>query len=107
MATNMVGTLRSLCEIDPPEVTGQGIDESADRDAFEALCGLGALVHAGNTDSVLCLECDDPHSITAEFTGDGKYRAYCPNTGYRPIKPEWLRRFVINESWVAQSVGAA
>jgi len=40
---NFVLALRSLCEIDPPEVTGQGIEESSDRSALASLFDLGAL----------------------------------------------------------------
>jgi hypothetical protein len=104
---NLITTLRSLCEIDPPEITGQGIQESNDRSALASLCELGALVHVGNTESVLCLACDRPHSISVEYAGDGQYRAYCPDSGYQHIRPEELHRLAVAEDWIARTIGSS
>jgi hypothetical protein len=101
---NLIFALRSLCEIDPPEITGQGIDESNDRSALVTLFGLGALIHIGNTESVLCFACDRPHSVSVEYAGDGQYRAYCPDSGYQPIRPEELRRMTVAEDWIMRAV---
>jgi hypothetical protein len=104
---NLVLALRSLCEIDPPEVTGQGIEESDARDGLVSLFDLGALVHVGNSDSILCLACDLPHSIGVEHVGDGLYRAYCADSGYQQVRPETLRRLAVDENWIASSIASA
>jgi hypothetical protein len=106
-AINLVVALRSLCEIDPPEITGQGIDDSNDRSALVSLFDLGALVHIGNTQSVLCFACDRPHSVSVEYAGDGQYRAYCPDSGHQPIRPEELRRMAVAEDWIMRTVGSS
>ena len=105
-AVNLIFALRSLCEIDPPEITGQGIDESNDQSALASLFDLGALVHIGNTESVLCFACDRPHSVSVEYVGDGQHRAYCPDSGYQPIRPEELRRMAVAEDWIMRTVGS-
>lgn len=104
---NLVSALRSLCEIDPPEITGQGIEESADRSALASLVDLGALVHVGNSESVLCFACDRPHSVSVEYAGDGRYRAYCPDSGYQQVRPEALRRLAVAEDWITRTVGSS
>jgi hypothetical protein len=106
-AVNLVMVLRSLCELDPPEITGQGIEESDDRTALASLSDLGALIHIGNSDSVLCLACDRPHSVGVEYAGAGLYRAYCPDSGYQQVRPEMLRRLVVDESWIASNLASA
>lgn len=106
-AVNFIMALRSLCEIDPPEITGQGIEESDDRTALASLFDLGALIHIGNNDSVLCLACDCPHSISVEYDGDGLYRAYCPDSGYQQVRPEMLRRLTVDENWITRTVGSS
>jgi hypothetical protein len=104
---NLALALRSLCETDPPEVTGQGIEENDARNAFGSLFDLGALVHVSNSDSILCLACGHPHSIGVEYVGDGLYRAYCPDSGYQQVRPETLRRLVVAEDWIARTVGSS
>jgi hypothetical protein len=106
-ATNLVLALRSLCESQEPEITGQGIEESNDRAALALLIDHGALTHIGNANTVLCLGCDVPHSINVEYAGDGLYRAFCPDSGYQQIRPDALRRFVVDENWIASSIAAA
>jgi hypothetical protein len=102
--SNLVLALGALCEADPPEITGQGIEESEDRSALASLSDLGALVHVGNVESVLCLACDCPHSVGVEFTGSGQYRAYCPDSGYQQVRPEELRRLAVAEDWIIRAV---
>ena len=60
---NLLSVLRSLCETDPPEISWQGIVESEKRADLETLVNLGALVNVGNNDGILCLACDEPHSV--------------------------------------------
>lgn len=104
---NLVLALRSLCECEVPEITGQGIEESSDRTAIASLVDLGALTHTDNAETVLCLGCDVPHSIGVEYAGDGVYRAFCPDSGYQPVLPDTLRRFVVDENWIAGSIATA
>ena len=106
-ATNLLLTLGSLCESEEPEITGQGIEENDDRTAFAQLIDHGALVHIGNATAVLCLGCDDPHSISVEYCGEGLYRAFCSDSGYQDIQADALRRFVVDENWIASTVATA
>ena len=106
-ATNLLLTLGSLCESEEPEITGQGIEENDDRTAFAQLIDHGALVHIGNATAVLCLGCDDPHSISVEYCGEGLYRAFCSDSGYQDIQADALRRFVVDESAIASTVATA
>jgi hypothetical protein len=109
MIPNLVTALSALCETEPPEITGQGFELSSENAGPSRLFKLGALTHVGNTETVLCLECDEPHSVRVEYDGDQRYRAYCPDTGYQPIEPEALKRFCVSEKWIvdaiAQSLG--
>lgn len=104
---NLVSALCSLCELEPPEPTGQGIEEGADRDALTALFNLGALAHVGNSEAVLCFGCDNPHSVTVEYAGGGQYRAYCADSGYQPVAPEDIRRVAVSEDWIVGAVRAS
>jgi hypothetical protein len=101
---SLVPALCSLCELDPPEITGQGIQASADRAAFTALAELGALVHVGNSESVLCFGCDRPHSMTVEYVGEGQYRGYCANSGYQSVKSKDIRRLMVCDDWIVLAV---
>lgn len=103
-SSNLVSVLCSLCEMEPPEVTGQGIEESANRNALATLFELGALLHVGNSESALCFGCDHPHSIAVEYAGDGQYRGYCADTGYQPFRPEDIRRLAVAEDWIVQAI---
>jgi hypothetical protein len=104
---NLLSVLRSLCETDPPEISWQGIVESEKRADLETLVSLGALVNVGNNDGILCLACDEPHSVCVEYAGDGSYRAYCPDAGYQRVEPETLRRFSIDVNWIANAVASS
>ena len=90
-----------------PEITGQGIDESSDRTALASLIDLGALTHIDNAETVLCLGCDVPHSIGVGYAGDGLFRAFCPDSGYQQVHPDTLRRFEVDENWIASSIATA
>jgi hypothetical protein len=100
----LVRVFSSLCELDPPEVLGQGIEISADRDAFRALVEVGALVHVGNTESVICFGCDEPHPIAVEFAGNGGYRGYCADSGYQAIQPSHLMNYSVDEDWLVRAL---
>ena len=88
--TNLVLVLRTLCEGEVPEITGQGIEQSSDQAALASLIELGALTHIGNAETVLCLGCDVPHSIGVEYAGD-----------------ETLSRFLSRQRISASSTGLA
>ena len=106
MASDRISLLCTLCELEAPEVTGQSIDECEDGPALASLCALGALIHVGNSERILCLECDHPHSIGIECVGEGNYRAYCPDSGYQVVQPQALRRFAVDEQWIAKTIGS-
>ena len=71
---------------------------------MDSLFDLGALVHIGNAELVLCLACDRPHSVGVEFAGNGQYRAYCPDSGYQQVRPEELMRLAVAEDWITRTV---
>jgi hypothetical protein len=106
MIRDLVPLLCALCEMDPPEVTDQAIQDNPEGSALGSLYAMGALIHVGNSECILCLECDQPHSIRVEFAGEGNYRAYCPDSGYQVVRPDALRRFAVDERWIAKSIGS-
>jgi hypothetical protein len=105
--SNLISVLRPLCECDPPEISWQAIAESELRGEFETLVNMGALLQADNNDSILCLACDQPHTIDIEYTGNGTYRAYCPDSGFQDVPPELLRRFAVSIVWIGQSLASS
>lgn len=104
--SNLVSAMSFLCEIDPPEITGQGIELSTDGPAFQALVRLGGLVHVENAKALLCLACDHPHSIAVEFAGGGKYRGYCVDSGFQEFRQDELRQYRFDEAWLVSMVRA-
>ena len=105
-ALDLITPLLELCEIDPPEITGQGIGLSGDHAVFNALIDMSALIHVGNADTILCSGCDHSHSVSVEYAGQGQYRSYCSIAGYQQIEPNQLQRFAISEAWLAQSIAS-
>jgi hypothetical protein len=106
MIRDLVPLLCALCEMDPPEVTDQSIQDNPEGSALGSLYAMGALIHVGNSECILCLECDHPHSIRVEFAEEGNYRAYCPDSGYQVVRPDALRRFAVDERWIAKTIGS-
>jgi hypothetical protein len=105
-AVNLAAVLQNLCEADPPEITGQAIEASECRADFEALIDIGALIPVGAADSILCFSCEEPHTISVEFDGNGSYRAYCVDAGYRDVQPALLRCFAVDIDWITASVAS-
>ncbi|MEQ9814055.1 MAG: hypothetical protein RLO50_14855 [Azospirillaceae bacterium] len=83
----------------------QFIDMSPERSAIERLIAIKALVQAGSARSILCLACDEPHSVAVE-QGDrpGRFRAYCPDTGFHPVEPAMVRTYRVDLSWLVNTV---
>jgi hypothetical protein len=65
---------------------------------------MAALRATGNSDTVACLACDDPHLIGVEYVGDGRYRAYCPEAGLQPIDAGLLTIFTVDLNWIADAI---
>jgi len=101
---NLIPALCSLVELEPPEISGQGIEMSPDRSALLALAKLGALVHTGNSDSAVCFGCDEPHPMAVEYAEDGQYRGFCREAGFQPIEADSLRRFGVSDDWIVAAV---
>lgn len=57
--------------------------------AFDALVTHGFLSKAGVLASVVCDDCDAPHSAPVGYDGDG-YGYYCPDLGFVPLDPALL-----------------
>jgi hypothetical protein len=100
-----IGRLSQLCEIDPPEVSGQTVEEAPDGWIYRALIDVGALIQSGVRKNILCLACDDAHYASVEHIGDGRYRAYCPVAGYQSVPAATLARFAVDEDWIAETIG--
>jgi hypothetical protein len=98
-AADPVAILATLCEIDPPQISWDDINDPVERAGFEILAAAGALVEAGRRRQILCTACESPHSIAVEYAGDGAYRAYCHDTGYQSVPAEDLRLLSLNEGW--------
>jgi len=83
----------------------QFIDMSSARSAIERLIAMKALVQAGSARSILCLACDEPHSVAVE-QGDrqGRFRAYCPDTGFQTVAPAILRTYRVDPSWLVNTI---
>ncbi len=98
--------LTELAELDPPEISWQSVEEDRRRRVFETLADLDALVQTANSETVLCLACDRPHTVAIEYAGDGLYRAYCPDSGYQQVEANALQRLAVDESWIAASIAS-
>jgi hypothetical protein len=98
--------LRYLCEIDPPRFSWQWIEMHDRRADIEELIELGAATEIGASNTIVCLACDHPHSVTIEYAGDGRYRFFCTEAGYQKVESNALRQFVVNENWIASSVAS-
>jgi hypothetical protein len=106
MSENLT-TLLQLCEIDPPEISRQWIDQHESRDSVEALIVKGALVAVGNVNAVVCEVCDEQHWILPEYIGPGQYRGYCPVSGSHSLSPRLLECFAVDEAWIIRRLAEA
>jgi hypothetical protein len=100
MSENLTTFLQLLCEIDPPEISRQWIDQHELRDSVEALIEEGALVPVENADTIVCEFCDEQHWIPAEYLGPGHCRGFCPDSGFHRFSPNLLERFVVDDTWI-------
>jgi hypothetical protein len=100
MSENLTTLLQLLCEIDPPEISRQWIDQHELRDSVEALIEEGALVPVENADSIVCEFCDEQHWIPAEYLGPGHCRGLCPDSGFHSFSPNLLERFAVDDVWI-------
>lgn len=101
-------TLLRLCEIDPPEISRQWIDQQPElKDSFDTLIAQGALVAAENANSILCEFCDEQHWIVPEYIGPGHYCGFCANTGFYSFSPKLLQCFAIDETWIIRKLAEA
>lgn len=79
------------------DVIAQGCKVSADfdgeDDGFLALVRHGYLREAGVLASIVCDECDAPHSAPVFYQEDG-YGYYCPDLGFVTLEPTRLAAFL-------------
>lgn len=73
-------------------------------DWFEALRAEKALSHSGNLTSILCSQCDVPHTLKVNPL---TYRAYCAEAGHIQYKPEDTMQFIANKDWIFKSLRSA
>ena len=99
----LAAILASLCELDPPEATIQ-TEASGNHGAIARLIALGALVHTGKRQSIVCWVCDTPHMLAVEHAGDGRYHCFCPDTGYHEVPAETLDVYSVDMQWIGHSI---
>jgi hypothetical protein len=107
MKQSSLAVLCSLCEVEPPEISWQGIVESEARAELVDLLDNGALIQVGVADEILCLACDEPHNLAVEYLGGAAYQAYCPIAGSQRIEARLLLRYAVDPSWPAAAVASA
>jgi hypothetical protein len=107
MNGDLAPLLQGLCEFDPPEMSRQWIDRHELRESINALISCGALVLGKNASSVFCERCDVEHWIVPEYLERGRYRGFCPVSGYHCISAKSLQCFVIDETWIGGGIAAA
>ena len=73
-------------------------------DWFEALRAEKALTHSGNLTSILCSQCDIPHTLKVNPL---TYKAYCAEAGYVQYKPEDTMQFGASQDWIFKSLRSA
>ena len=99
-----VSALATLCEMEPPAVTGQAIEQSEDGPCYGRLRKIGALVEVDRSETFICFACERQHSAAVEYVRNGEYRYYCPDTGFQAVPSDWLRRFAVREEWIASTL---
>jgi hypothetical protein len=90
-ARGILKLLERLCEEEPPSFQWQHLREAEELSGLQELLALGILQHTSNASSIWCTNCDSPHSVSVEFSGDGAYRAYCQEVGFFGVDPADLR----------------
>ena len=85
--------LAKLVEHEAAAFHWQRFSDTEHADHFQRLVSIGILRHVDNAASISCQTCDTLHSVRAEFLGEGRYRAYCPDVGYYDVDPDQLRVF--------------
>ena len=96
-----VSAFAALCEMEPPAITGQEIEEGDDGPCYERLRSIHALVEIDRSASIVCFACEQPHAAAVEYVREGTYRYYCRETGFHPMPANWLRRFAVRQEWIA------
>lgn len=102
-----VAAFAALSESEPPEITGQTLEQDENAESFRQLVRIGALTEGGRSDTVLCFACDVPHAVSVDYAGGGHYRSYCADVGYQDVPAAWLQKFVVSEEWFAGVVRAS
>lgn len=101
-------TLLLLCEIDPPEISRQWIDQQPElRNSVDTFIAQGALVAVTNAHSILCEFCDEQHWVAPEYVGPGHYRGFCSNTGFHDFSPKLLECFALDDAWIIGKLAEA
>jgi len=104
MTTDAVRLLAELCEVEPPEISGESIADGRNETGWRLLQRIGALAEIDQAETVLCSACDNPHPVKVELAPVGGYRAYCPDTGWQTIDGTAILRFAVDEQWIANSI---
>ncbi|MDD3183399.1 MAG: hypothetical protein PHD48_11445 [Alphaproteobacteria bacterium] len=73
-------------------------------DWFRALCAEKALIHSGNLTSILCSQCDVPHTLKVNPL---TYKAYCAEAGQVQYKPEDTMQYAASPDWIFKSLRTA
>jgi hypothetical protein len=97
--------IERLCEEDPPSFQWPHLRESEESSNLETVSTLGILQHTSNASSIWCTNCDSPHFVSVEFSGQGAYRAYCQEVGFFSVEPADLRVLELDLAALAALLG--
>jgi hypothetical protein len=101
----MLKLIERLCEEDPPSFQWQHLRDIEELSSLEAVSTIGILQHTSNASSIWCTNCDSPHSVSVEFSGQGAYRAYCQEVGFFSVEPADLRVLKMDLAALAALIG--
>lgn len=97
VAPHAMSLLVALLETLDGRVVEDALD-SADRDAFHALCDYGALSVAEDVPAVMCPACGD-HDVESRRIR-GALQALCPSCGHVEITNASLKAWQVDEAWL-------
>jgi hypothetical protein len=104
-ARGVLQLVERLCEEEPPSFQWQRLRDAEELSRLQEVLALGILQHTSNASSIWCTNCDSPHSLSVEFSGDGAYRAYCQEVGVFGVDPEDLRVLELDLAALAAQIG--
>jgi hypothetical protein len=104
-ARGVLKLLEQLSEEEPPSFQWQRLREAEELSELQELLALGILQHTSNASSIWCTNCDSPHVVLVEFSGDAAYHAYRQEVGFFSVDPEDLRVVELDLAALGAQIG--